>query len=283
MKKLLVFSLLSLLASTQAYADCGSPPDPWGNASAYASWCSCMGGSYDYQTTACTGVSSGSGSSSSSSYSEGSSGNWFCLAKSRKGACGYGYDYGTESAARNRALSECYKYSKSCYITYCNTHRPSGDPCKYSGGTSSSSSSSNSSSQSTNSQYQNPSASFNTQSDDTQLAPSPFRPLTNTLLNKTKQKKTKLMSWPTKDWTCTQCDAALVNRISSRFGMVNNIFFYDWVYGNFGKFYECAGRTPAKQCPKGDDIVLRIKNGCKKQSLIPEGYEKCVQHIIDHS
>ena len=53
--------VIALLAnSTDASAGhCGSPPNAWGRSgsSAYASWCSCMRGSYDPQTTTCSGAS----------------------------------------------------------------------------------------------------------------------------------------------------------------------------------------------------------------------------------
>ena len=44
---------------------CGSPPSAWGRSgsAAYSAWCSCMGGSYNSSTTACTGATGGHRSS----------------------------------------------------------------------------------------------------------------------------------------------------------------------------------------------------------------------------
>lgn len=115
---LLVFFVFA--PAMPAHAQCGSPPDPRSNSAGYASWCGCMGGSYNYQTTACTGARSSAPSSSSSSSSS-SGGGWGCRAESRSGAYGYGKDYATEAEARQIALSYCRQNSRgqACNITFC--------------------------------------------------------------------------------------------------------------------------------------------------------------------
>ncbi|MEX0751715.1 MAG: hypothetical protein WD073_02165 [Xanthobacteraceae bacterium] len=115
-------TLLALFALVlPARAQCGSPPDPQYDTAGYSSWCSCMGGSYNYQTTECVGARSGSSSSSSSSSSSGSGGYWGCRAEARNGAYGYGKDYATEAEARQVALDYCRRYSggRSCTIKFC--------------------------------------------------------------------------------------------------------------------------------------------------------------------
>jgi len=106
------------LATPAAAQSCGNPPDPRTNTAGYASWCSCMGGSYNYQTTACVGARRPSRGSSG-----GSSGTWGCLAQARNGAWGNSWSYGSEGAARSRALSECRARAKgsACAIAYCRT------------------------------------------------------------------------------------------------------------------------------------------------------------------
>jgi len=113
----ILFMLFALVLP--AHAQCGSPPDPRSNSAGYASWCGCMGGSYNYQTTACTGARSSAPSSSSSSSSSG--GGWSCRAEARSGAYGYGKDYATEAEARQIALAYCRQNSRgqACSITYC--------------------------------------------------------------------------------------------------------------------------------------------------------------------
>lgn len=49
-------AILSFGIVQESLAACGSPPDPWGNASGYRAWCSCMGGTYYSDTTACKGA-----------------------------------------------------------------------------------------------------------------------------------------------------------------------------------------------------------------------------------
>lgn len=113
------FSILFGLALVlPASAQCGSPPDPRSNSSGYSSWCSCMGGSYNYQTTACVGAR---GPSSSSSSSSSSGGGWACRAEARSGAFGFGKDYATEAEARQVALSYCRQNARgqACSITFC--------------------------------------------------------------------------------------------------------------------------------------------------------------------
>lgn len=101
-----------------AFAQCGSPPDPRSNSAGYASWCSCMGGSYNYQTTACVGARGPGGSSKSSSSS---GGGWACRAEARGGAFGFGRDYATEAEAREVALSYCRRNAggQACSVTFC--------------------------------------------------------------------------------------------------------------------------------------------------------------------
>jgi len=110
------FGLLVPLRSAPAQ-NCGSPPDPRTNTAGYASWCSCMGGSYNYQTTACVGARSPQVRRRGSS----SSGGWYCIARARNGANGWARHYRTEAEARRRALAECHNYSKgqACAIRSC--------------------------------------------------------------------------------------------------------------------------------------------------------------------
>lgn len=106
----------ALAASTQVHAQsCGQPPDPRYDTSGYASWCSCMGGSYNYQTTACVGATGPRRSR------RGSSGSWGCYARARSGAWGNSWSWGTEARARSRALSECRSRSRGrrCTVRYC--------------------------------------------------------------------------------------------------------------------------------------------------------------------
>jgi hypothetical protein len=73
----------AIAALAQAGAQsCGQPPDLRYNTAGYASWCSCMDGSYNYQTTECVGAHGPSGGG----YRRRSSGTWGCLAQSRNGA-----------------------------------------------------------------------------------------------------------------------------------------------------------------------------------------------------
>jgi hypothetical protein len=120
----LLFVLFIFALALPAQAQCGTRPDPRWDSAGYSSWCSCMGGSYDYQTTACVGARSGAPSSSSSSSSGGA---WGCRAEARNGAYGYGKDYATEAEARQTALNYCHSYSRGqrCTITFC--RRGAGD------------------------------------------------------------------------------------------------------------------------------------------------------------
>lgn len=119
-------------ASTQARAQsCGQPPDPRYNTSGYASWCSCMGGSYNYQTTECVGAHGPSGGGTRRR----SSGTWGCLAQARNGAWGNSWEYSNQGAARSRALSECRARSKgsACSVSYCRTGVTASSPLRPSG------------------------------------------------------------------------------------------------------------------------------------------------------
>ncbi len=85
-----------------------------------------MGGSYNYQTTACVGAHGPSGGGTR----RGSSGNWGCLAQARNGYWGNSWEYSSQSAARSRALSECRARSKgsACSISYCRTGITASNP-----------------------------------------------------------------------------------------------------------------------------------------------------------
>lgn len=117
MRRLIVASLIMAgLWTLPAAAQCGSPPDPRTNTAGYASWCSCMGGSYNYQTTACTGASGprrGGGPGTAADM-------WYCQARARNGAWGWGRFAG-KADAEARALAECRAYARgqSCSIQYC--------------------------------------------------------------------------------------------------------------------------------------------------------------------
>lgn len=107
-------ALLILSGAAQAQ-NCGSPPDPRSNTAGYASWCNCMGGSYNYQTTACTGARTGGARPQG-----GSSQLWYCRAQARNGAWGWG-EFASQSDATQRALNECRNYARGrpCSIQYC--------------------------------------------------------------------------------------------------------------------------------------------------------------------
>ncbi|GEM_PF-6525010 len=109
--------LTAILLPAMASAGCGSPPDPRYNTSGYASWCSCMGGQYNYQTTACVGARTSEPESSVSSSS------WYCQARAKNGAWGWGSEYSSRSSALERAMHECHIRSRGqrCYLQYCKT------------------------------------------------------------------------------------------------------------------------------------------------------------------
>jgi hypothetical protein len=112
----LLVAVGALVASTQVQAQsCGQPPDPRYNTSGYASWCSCMGGSYNYQTTACVGAHGPSRGGN------GPSANWGCYARASNGASGTSWSWSTEAGARGRAIAECRKVSRgrACTVRYC--------------------------------------------------------------------------------------------------------------------------------------------------------------------
>jgi len=112
----LLVAVCALAASAEAYAQsCGQPPDPRTNTSGYASWCSCMGGSYNYQTTACVGATG-----PRRTY-RGSSGTWGCYARASNGAWGNSWSWATEAQARSRAIGECRSNSRGrrCTVRYC--------------------------------------------------------------------------------------------------------------------------------------------------------------------
>jgi hypothetical protein len=115
-------------ASPAAAQSCGSPPDPRTNTADYASWCSCMGGSYNYQTTACVGARGPTGGG----YRDGSSGTWGCLARARNGAWGNSWSFGSEGEARARALSECRSRARGspCSISACRTGVTASNPMR---------------------------------------------------------------------------------------------------------------------------------------------------------
>lgn len=128
--------VLIVAVSTVAFAvpaaaqSCGSPPDPRTNTAGYASWCSCMGGSYNYQTTACVGARG-----PSRGYSGGSSGTWGCLARAPNGAWGNSWEFGSEGGARARALSECRSRARgsACSIATCRTGVTASNPLRPAG------------------------------------------------------------------------------------------------------------------------------------------------------
>ena len=114
--------ILALFAASPARAQCGSPPDPRSNSAGYASWCSCMGGSYNYQTTACTGARGPSprGGGTASGGNNWPAQHWYCRARASNGASGWGR-YGERAAAEQSALSYCDQYAKgrACRIVGC--------------------------------------------------------------------------------------------------------------------------------------------------------------------
>lgn len=123
----LLAAVAALAGSRPGHAQsCGQPPDPRTNTAGYASWCSCMGGSYNYQTTACVGARGPSGGG----HRGGSSGTWGCLAEARNGAWGNSWEFGSENAARSRAQSECRARSKgsACSVSYCRTGITASNP-----------------------------------------------------------------------------------------------------------------------------------------------------------
>jgi len=109
-------------AATPARAQCGSPPDPRTNTAGYASWCSCMGGSYNYQTTACTGAHGPAkrGGGTTNSGNSWPAQHWYCRARASNGAWGWGR-YGDRSAAERNALARCDQYAKgrACRVVNC--------------------------------------------------------------------------------------------------------------------------------------------------------------------
>jgi len=118
----LVFILFSAaLTSAQA---CGNPPDPWGNASGYAAWCSCMGGSYNWSTTACEGATGPSRDSNrgsdSGDYSTPRGTGWYCVAKAGNGAWGWG-EFWQKSGAVSRAFKYCRQGANGtqCHLSWC--------------------------------------------------------------------------------------------------------------------------------------------------------------------
>ena len=120
----LLFSFNISLEPAQAN-HCGNPPDPWGNASGYANWCSCMGGSYNYSTTACSGATGHRSSPRTNNSSDGLYSNpkgigWYCYSKARNGAWGWG-EHRSRSRAQNIATGFCRQNSRGqrCRITSC--------------------------------------------------------------------------------------------------------------------------------------------------------------------
>lgn len=116
--------IVALIAAAPVRAQtCGTPPDPRSNTAGYASWCSCMGGSYNYQTTACTGARgprTGGGQTASD--------NWGCFAQARNGGTGNSWGFASESEARQRALSECRgRGGSSCTVRYCQRGTSAGN------------------------------------------------------------------------------------------------------------------------------------------------------------
>lgn len=112
----------ALFLSAPAQAQCGSPPDPRTNTAGYASWCSCMGGSYNYQTTACTGArgpSTRSGGTTSSG-NDWPAQHWYCRARAGNGASGWAR-YGDRADAERAALGYCDQYARgrACRIVGC--------------------------------------------------------------------------------------------------------------------------------------------------------------------
>lgn len=101
---------------------CGSPPDPRSNSLGYSNWCSCMGGSYNIYTTACTGARGPSqrGGGTTSGGNNWPAQHWYCRARASNGASGWGR-YGDRAAAERSALSYCDSYAKgrACRITGC--------------------------------------------------------------------------------------------------------------------------------------------------------------------
>ncbi len=112
----------AFLAASPAQAQCGSPPDPRSNSAGYSSWCSCMGGSYNYQTTACTGATGPKrpGGGTASGGNDWPAQHWYCRARASNGASGWGR-YGDRGAAERSALSNCDNYARgrACRLTGC--------------------------------------------------------------------------------------------------------------------------------------------------------------------
>lgn len=114
--------IAAFLAASPAQAQCGSPPDPRSNTAGYASWCSCMGGSYNYQTTACTGATGPKrpGGGTASGGGSWPAQHWYCRARASNGASGWGR-YGDRAAAERSALANCDNYARgrACRLTGC--------------------------------------------------------------------------------------------------------------------------------------------------------------------
>lgn len=114
--------IMAGVAASPAQAQCGSPPDPRSNSAGYSSWCSCMGGSYNYQTTACTGAHGPSqrGGGTQSGGGSWPAQHWYCRARASNGASGWGR-YGDRAAAERTALSNCDNYARgrACRIIGC--------------------------------------------------------------------------------------------------------------------------------------------------------------------
>ncbi len=119
----LAIMLMALFAGAQARAqNCGSPPDPRTYTAGYMSWCVCMGGVYNYQTTACVGARGPRGGGQT--YSE----NWGCFARASNGASGNSWGFASEGDARSRALNECRaRGGSSCSVRYCQRGTSAGN------------------------------------------------------------------------------------------------------------------------------------------------------------
>lgn len=109
-----LFLVVITFFTTTASAGCGLSPDPKYDSTGYANWCLCMGGLYNYQTTACVGATG-------SKHRTKRAHRWYCRAQARNGAWGWG-EYYDQTSARARALYECHLRSRgqACRIQYCN-------------------------------------------------------------------------------------------------------------------------------------------------------------------
>ena len=98
------FLLLALAGSGDVraqYCGCGNPPDPQYDTAGYVAWCSCMGGTYNYQTTECMGARRDCAGPPQTD-------TWGAIAyNTRTRALGWSYNFSSRRAAESYALRQC--------------------------------------------------------------------------------------------------------------------------------------------------------------------------------